>query len=393
MRSLPSVSGFAFALLLATESAGARERWLVNAEGTVAAPLDEAHRELYAAGSVGDLGVYRSLIPQALIGARVSAGGLLADDDVSGTVRGRGGLQLGAVSGALRLRPLASSLDARRGVGLWLEGAAGPGIVEGELRAVLSPGLGYVFDAGGVGIGPVARYLQVIEESTRFLGNDARIGSFGLELVFLDAARAAPREKWPGEGEYQPALEPPRPLEPAALVTPTPRRPTDRDRDGLTDASDECPDERETVNGVNDHDGCPDEKVEFIENRLVLGEGATFGYDSATLTNEGEHKLDEVVTIYKANGDAWRALRVEGHTDARGSDEYNEELSLRRAAAVAKYLVSGGIPESMVEVVAVGEKKPLMAGAHSDLEHRQNRRVELVVVRKKVTVSSSSGDP
>lgn len=71
-------------------------------------------------------------------------------------------------------------------------------------------------------------------------------------------------------------------------------------------------------------------------------------------------------------------LRVEGHTDQRGTRKYNEELSLRRARAVADLLVAAGILPGNVEVQGFGFDRPLVQnGSHAD--HQENRRVAIVV--------------
>ena len=71
-------------------------------------------------------------------------------------------------------------------------------------------------------------------------------------------------------------------------------------------------------------------------------------------------------------------LRVEGHTDQSGTRKYNEELSLRRARAVADLLVAAGILPGNVEVQGFGFDRPLVQnGSHAD--HQENRRVAIVV--------------
>lgn len=71
-------------------------------------------------------------------------------------------------------------------------------------------------------------------------------------------------------------------------------------------------------------------------------------------------------------------LRVEGHTDRMGTAQYNEELSLRRARAVADLLVAAGMLPGNVEVQGFGFDRPLVQnGSHAD--HQENRRVAIVV--------------
>lgn len=71
-------------------------------------------------------------------------------------------------------------------------------------------------------------------------------------------------------------------------------------------------------------------------------------------------------------------LRVEGHTDDVGADAYNEQLSLRRAQAVAQVLINAGIPQTNISVQGYGNSKPLPANNTSALR-KENRRVAVIV--------------
>lgn len=72
------------------------------------------------------------------------------------------------------------------------------------------------------------------------------------------------------------------------------------------------------------------------------------------------------------------SMRVEGHADETGSDAYNQQLSERRAAAVAAALRQGGIPEPGLRPVGLGKRKPI-ADNRSEAGRAQNRRVVLIV--------------
>jgi len=71
-------------------------------------------------------------------------------------------------------------------------------------------------------------------------------------------------------------------------------------------------------------------------------------------------------------------LRVSGHADERGSDEYNLALGNRRAAAAKRYLENKGIDGSRIEVVSYGEERPLNPGT-DETAYAQNRRDEFEV--------------
>jgi hypothetical protein len=162
-----------------------KETWMMNAASSAAQPLDATDRAQLSTGAIGEFGVYRSLVPRFLLGARLGLGGFGGNDAMPGTR----GMELGTVGPALRLRPLARASDPRRGTGLWMEGTGGPGIAHGAVRPVLSSGFGYVFDAGDIGLGPAARYFHVLRDQ------DVRIGSLGIEFVFLDRGTYRKRDR------------------------------------------------------------------------------------------------------------------------------------------------------------------------------------------------------
>jgi len=110
--------------------------------------------------------------------------------------------------------------------------------------------------------------------------------------------------------------------------------------------------------------------------RIVL-RGVNFDFDRATIRPDGIAILDEVVVILK--DEATIDVSVDGHTDAIGSDEYNQRLSERRAQAVRDYLVRKGISPSRLRTRGFGESEPV---ASNDTEEgrAQNRRTELNVI-------------
>ena len=90
----------------------------------------------------------------------------------------------------------------------------------------------------------------------------------------------------------------------------------------------------------------------------------------------GKSKIDEVVRAMKSKPDT-KAV-VEGHTDARGSDAYNQRLSERRAGAVADYMAKGGVERSRLSTRGYGESKPVADNKTAD-GMQQNRRVDITV--------------
>jgi len=141
--------------------------------------------------------------------------------------------------------------------------------------------------------------------------------------------------------------------------------PLDSDGDGVADGADKCPD---TPRGqAVDARGC----------HIVFSlEGVNFAYDSSTLTPAANAKLNEAVEMLKANMSM--RVRIEGHTDSRGSDEYNMSLSQRRAESVVNYLTSNGIASNRLSSVGRGESAPV-ATNDTDAGRAQNRRVDFVI--------------
>lgn len=109
--------------------------------------------------------------------------------------------------------------------------------------------------------------------------------------------------------------------------------------------------------------------VEFSEKIL-------FAYDRYDLTGTAESNLDKLVNVLKEYPDT--NIEIQGHTDSRGSDSYNQKLSERRAAAVARYLRNRGILSSRIVVKGYGESAPV-ADNNTDDGRAQNRRVTFLI--------------
>jgi len=98
-----------------------------------------------------------------------------------------------------------------------------------------------------------------------------------------------------------------------------------------------------------------------------------FAYDSAELTPAQRQQLEQNARWIRQNKPG--SMILEGHTDERGSDEYNIALGERRAMAARQYLIQLGIDEGELRILSYGEEKPASYGA-SESDYRQNRRVE-----------------
>ena len=144
----------------------------------------------------------------------------------------------------------------------------------------------------------------------------------------------------------------------------------DFDRDGVPDFKDKCPN---TLQGVSiDSVGCPLNKRENLDE---LKKGIQFKLNSAKLLKSSYGTLDDVARLMEKFPEA--NLEVQGHTDYKGTDEYNQQLSQKRAETVVGYLISKGIDRSLLRAVGYGRSMPI---ADNKKRHgrEKNRRVEMV---------------
>lgn len=100
-----------------------------------------------------------------------------------------------------------------------------------------------------------------------------------------------------------------------------------------------------------------------------------FDYDKDVLNGSYKNDIEVILDFLKAypNND----FLIIGHTDERGSNEYNDALSLKRAKKIESILVSRGISKSRLHVIAMGEYQPVITNARNESEHQKNRRVEI----------------
>jgi len=105
---------------------------------------------------------------------------------------------------------------------------------------------------------------------------------------------------------------------------------------------------------------------------------ALFDFDKAVLKEQGEAELHNLSEYIKGKGITIVDIDVIGHTDSRGSDEYNLDLSKRRAMAVSDYLTANGVSANIMDVSGKGESEPV-ATNNTDEGRAKNRRVEILV--------------
>jgi peptidoglycan-associated lipoprotein len=113
------------------------------------------------------------------------------------------------------------------------------------------------------------------------------------------------------------------------------------------------------------------------ELRNTLAVMIHFDFDRADVRSGEAAILDQKVAILTANPNL--RIRITGHCDERGSDEYNLALGNRRATSAKQYLVSHGVDASRIETVSFGEERPIAMGREED-SWAQNRRDEFEII-------------
>lgn len=111
--------------------------------------------------------------------------------------------------------------------------------------------------------------------------------------------------------------------------------------------------------------------------RAAFAMAIYFDYDKSDLRADARQALDAKLPLLRTNSAV--RIRISGHTDERGSDEYNIALGQRRAAAAKRYLVDNGIAADRIDVVSFGEDRPAAMGS-DEAAHSQNRRDEFEII-------------
>jgi len=182
----------------------------------------------------------------------------------------------------------------------------------------------------------------------------------------------------------------------------------DNDLDGIVDAKDKCPLDPEDPDGYEDDDGCPDpdndkDTVLDLKDQCPNEVGSTtqeplgcptkpslvvvtdcevkitqqihFEFNKDIIRPESFPVLDAVVDVLTKNPDI--KIEVQGHTDNKGTAQYNKGLSNRRAASVMKYLASHGTPSDRLTSFGYGFDRPIVPNT-TPQNRALNRRVQFV---------------
>jgi len=263
----------------------------------------------------------------------------------------------------------------------WFDAHVNYGTSGSVQRSGFDVGVGYDFDVGdNVQIAPAIRY----QFGSDPLDQHAQLVMLGIGVSYVarDEQRVAPTapapEKKDEDADDDGVLDEDDicPEEHMGSI-PDPERDgcpaRDRDDDMVLDHEDACPDEPGAPNTDPKRNGCPG-LVRVEDAQIKINRPIYFDYDSDRIKPESFEVLTAVLEAMKQL--QVKKLRIEGHTDDQGSDEYNRELSLRRAEAVEHWLINNAdIDLDDISVRGYGKSRPV-----SDHDDSKNRRVEFHIL-------------
>jgi outer membrane protein OmpA-like peptidoglycan-associated protein len=355
-------SSFPVLALLALPATASAVEVGVKAEPGVAVPLTAPQSSRFTPGGEVSLKAYLGLGRYFDLQAGIS---FLALGAAAGSMPSTAGTAWSDSLGLRLQRPHDADLE-RGGFyagSPWIDADALYVRTGGLDRFGLTVGAGVSFPLAprrNVWLGPFVRYMQIVQPDRQgFDDTDARMLFVGLDFELGTSPLAPLVVAWK-------AVECPY-CAPVVVTAP------DRDRDGVADAIDNCPD----VAGPADNGGCPLYKKVIVKaDRLELGEKIMFAFDRADIEAESLPLLDEVVQALKDN----RGFRVqiEGHADATGPEPHNQTLSEQRAGSVLAYLRDHGIAPERLSYKGFGSSEP--TDSNTTVAGRENnRRVDFVV--------------
>ncbi|MDQ3337520.1 MAG: OmpA family protein [Myxococcota bacterium] len=306
---------------------------------------------MFRAGVMPALGLYADNGRVAL-GVRARAG-VLRDGAAPGDNRADPGLGgLGTLGLAVRL--LAGPA--------WFELVGGGGLTGDDLVPSFEGGVGVSFDVGEIDIGPSLRYVRVVSRDSM-----ASFGTADLALVGIDVRFGKQRATKRAPIRIEAIASAPVPVEP----------PVESDADRIVEREPSC---------ASGGDGCPSSEpteIVVVNDRIILDDRVLFELDRARVRIHGKQMIAKIVELWRASPD-WTHLTIEGHADERGSDDYNLELSQRRADRVRDVMVKLGADPLTITALGLGRSRPRAVG-HSEAAHAHNRRVEFAIQRAYAT--------
>ncbi|NLE34843.1 MAG: OmpA family protein [Bacteroidales bacterium] len=135
----------------------------------------------------------------------------------------------------------------------------------------------------------------------------------------------------------------------------------------------------------------PDAKVERVGEGIVVefSSAVLFGFDQSDLSAEAMANLDKLVTVLNTYPDT--NIEVQGHTDSKGSETYNQTLSEKRAGAVSTYLAGKEITAERIITKGFGETMPEYDN-ETEEGRAQNRRVEFLITANEKMIAEAAAE-
>ncbi|MDB5221175.1 MAG: Major porin and structural outer rane porin OprF [Myxococcaceae bacterium] len=288
---------------------------------------------------------------QASGGALVlAAGAAPADPNVA--KQSTGSAFMGTVG--VRFRPLGAS----RVAGPWIDANGGFAQTGPATRLAVDAHIGWDFrvsDKTRWDVGPFIGFTQIMQPDVAFRPDDAHIAWAGIQVSL--GASEKPRAAPPPASDEQPA-------------TPI------READGVAEVEQACP----PLDADGEvPEGCPGHVVTLENDRLVLDDVIHFEFNSPVIRRQSYGLVHKVAQFISNTPDILE-ISIEGHADARGTEEYNQKLSEQRAESTRALLVQFGIDAPRLHAVGHGKSQLKVATMLAD---PRNRRVEFIVVRSR----------
>jgi outer membrane protein OmpA-like peptidoglycan-associated protein len=135
----------------------------------------------------------------------------------------------------------------------------------------------------------------------------------------------------------------------------------------------------------------PDAKVERVGEGIVIefSSAVLFGFDQADLSADAKANLDKLVTVLNTYPDT--NIEIQGHTDSKGSESYNQTLSEKRSGAVSEYLIEKEIATARITTKGLGETMPEYDN-ETEEGRAQNRRVEFLISANEKMVAEAAAE-
>lgn len=136
-----------------------------------------------------------------------------------------------------------------------------------------------------------------------------------------------------------------------------------------------------------------EKRVVVRDDRIEIKEKIQFAYNDSKILPQSDGLLTDIANVLKETPRI-KKVEIGGHASTEGSDDYNLDLSDRRAKSVMKWLVErGGVEAARLSAKGYGETKPLVIPDDTEAERERNRRVEFLIIDQEITQTKVEVDP